>query len=77
MRASALLPPSRCCAGDSGQRLACLDLIADGDEKFHHSVDGRGQRVLHLHRLDRDHDGARRHPPPSATPTATTVPGMG
>ena len=38
--------------GDPGQRLAHLDLVADGDEEFDHAVDRRGERVLHLHRLD-------------------------
>src|SRR5947209_11068614 len=46
--------------GDSGQRLAHLDLITGRDDKFDHTVDGCGQRVLHLHRLDREHDRACR-----------------
>src|ERR1700760_3057160 len=43
---------------DSGQCLTHFHLIANGDKKFDDAVDGRGQCVLHLHRLDRDHHGA-------------------
>ena len=50
-----------CGCGDPGQRLAHLDLIAHGDKNFHDAVDGCGQRVLHLHRLDGDDDGAGGH----------------
>ena len=33
-----------------------LTWIADPDKKFDDTVDGCRQRVLHLHRLDRDDD---------------------
>ena len=51
----------RLAGGDPGQRLAHLDLVADGDEQFDHAVDRRGKRVFHLHRLDGDDDGAGVH----------------
>src|SRR6201995_5292785 len=44
---------------DSGQWLTHFHLIANGDEKFDHTLDGCRHRVLHLHRFDRDDNRAR------------------
>src|ERR1700759_80778 len=44
---------------NSGQRLAHLDLVPGRDEQLDDTVDGRRQRMLHLHRLDGHHDRTR------------------
>ena len=63
---------------DAGEQLVDLHLVARRDEQFDGAVDGRGQRVLHLHRLDDDQRGRpRRRWRRASTPTAMTVPGIG
>src|SRR6201995_805843 len=48
-----------CFRGNPGQQLAHLDLVAGGDEQLDHALDRCRHRVLHLHRFDRDDNGAR------------------